>query len=79
MRTTSNWSGKPLKHPVTEIISTCKAYCTATFIKDGMCYRTPDIGKDDYPYTERGILDLVNSFSAEHYDTIEYTYDVNKK
>jgi hypothetical protein len=76
-RTTNKRNGKPLKHPVRELVAHGIAFCDACYEDaDGCCWRDNALWRAAYneprPYTEAGILDIVNSFAAEHYDRIEY-------
>ena len=76
-RTENKRTGKPLKHPVREVVASGVAFCDACYEDaEGYCWRDNALWKTAYneprPYTEAGILSIVNSFAAEHYDSIEY-------
>lgn len=76
-RYTNKRTGKPLAHPVRELVAPCVAHLTACFRdEDGCCWGDSSLWHlawdDPKPYTERGILDIVNAFAAVPYDRIEY-------
>lgn len=76
-RRTNKRTGKPLARPVRELVANNVAGVSAYYLDDdGVCWG--DVGvweaahDEPRPYTEAGILDIVNSFAAQHYDAIEY-------
>ena len=78
-RRTHKITGRTLKHTKRELVSTCAAGLTgACYIDetDGCCYGDLNLWRESdtntRPYTLAGILDLVNSFAAIHYDAIEF-------
>ena len=76
-RRTNKRTGKPLARPVRELVANNLACVSAYFQDDdGVCWGDVRVWEDAYnsehPYTEQGILDIVNSFAAQRYDKIEY-------
>lgn len=76
-RTTNKRTGKPLARPVRECVAQNIVCTNAYYIdKDGVCWGDTSVWKKSYdaprPYTMAGILDIVNSISAQHYDAIEF-------
>ena len=76
-RSTHKRTGKPLKHPVRELVAACVAHVDACYIaEDGFCYGDIAVWRDCFdtprPYTVAGILDIVNSIAAVPYDGIEF-------
>lgn len=80
-RTTAKKTGKKLKHPVRELTMTNAAridtqYTDYSETQYGLSYCNLDMERDFYAtprkYTEKNILDYVNSISSEHYDAIIY-------
>lgn len=70
-------TGKPLARPVRELVASSVAFVNACYKDaDGIWWGDPSVWESAYtdpkPYTERGILELVNSFAAVPYDRIEY-------
>ena len=78
-------TGKPLKHPKTETVMTCAMHLDTEFSKlektsGGFEFQSSwrnlemesDFYKTPRKYTEKNILDYVNSVSAIHYDAIRY-------
>lgn len=76
-RYTNKRTGKPLSRPVKELAALNVCAVNACFRdENGICYGDTSIWRENHetprPYTEQGILDIVNSFSVNHYDAIEY-------
>lgn len=76
-RKTHKRTGKPLKHAKHELVTENAAYLDACWKDaDGFCYKDlavwRGVSDGSHPYTERGILDMVNSFAAVPYDAVRY-------
>lgn len=76
-RKTHKVTGKPLKHAKRELVTSNAASLSAFYYdEDGLCCGDLAIWREanenTRPYTERGILDIVNSFAAQPYDAIRY-------
>lgn len=76
-RKTNKRTGKPLKCAVKELLTSNAAHLTAQFTdEDGNSWGDVALWREaweqGHPYTERGILDMVNAFAAQPYDAIEY-------
>lgn len=76
-RTENKRTGKPLKHPVRELVAEGIAFLNACYEDaDGWCLGDSSLYRAAYdeprPYTVAGILDIVNSFAAVPYDGIEF-------
>lgn len=74
-RRTHKVTGRPLKHTKKELVSNCAAVLTAACYQDSNgCWNDLEVWRETdkvtRPYTLQGILDLVNSFAAIHYDRI---------
>ena len=75
-RKTNKRTGKPLARPVRELVAP-NVVCTNAFYVDdkGVCWGDLNVWRKSYdaprPYTMDGILDIVNSFAAQHYDALE--------
>ena len=76
-RRTNKRTGKPLAHPVRELVAE-NIVCANAYFRDadGVCWGDPAVWRKSYdaprPFTMAGILDIVNSFAAQHYDAIEF-------
>lgn len=75
-RTENKRNGKPLKHPITEVINNCCLYINTQYDEGKLSYRNMqmeeivwDMGLD---YTMENILKVVNMFSADEYNKIEF-------
>lgn len=76
-RYTNKRTGKPLAKPVREMVASCVSFVNACYRDaDGCCWGDCSLWQDAFdkprPYTVAGILDLVNSFAAVHYDSVEF-------
>jgi hypothetical protein len=76
-RKTHKITGKPLKHAIRETVTENAAHLSASFTgEDGFTYGDLALWRDAWenarPYTEAGILELVNRFSALRYDAIAF-------
>ena len=70
-------TGKPLARPVRELVAPCVTSVSAYFEDDErVCWGDVSVWKIAYneprPFTKQGILDIVNSIAAQHYDAIEF-------
>lgn len=76
MRRTDKRNGRPLKNPVSEITMTCATRIDSQFSDDRGSWRNLEMETEFYKtprkYTEKNILDYVNSISTQKYDKIAY-------
>ena len=75
-RTENKRTGKLLKHPITEIVNDCCLNINTQYDEGKLSYRNTkmeqivwDMGLD---YTMENILKVVNMFSVDQYDKIEF-------
>lgn len=75
-RTTNKKNGKPLKHPILEIVKEYCLHLNATYEKDGMSWGNTimeiAVWEMNLDYTLENILKVVNMLSVEQYDKIEF-------
>lgn len=76
VRTTNKRNGTPLKHHIVEIVKEYCLHIDTTYEKDGMGLRNTTIETTvwamNLDYTLENILKVVNMFSVEQYDKIEF-------
>lgn len=76
VRTTHKKNGTPLKHHIVEIVKEYCLHIDTTYEKDGMGLRNTTIETAvwamNLDYTLENILKVVNMFSIEQYDKIEF-------
>ena len=75
-RRTNKRTGAKLKNPVRELVMTCAAAIGSEFADERGCWANLDLESEfratPRKYTEKNILDWVNSISAVQYGRIEY-------
>ena len=82
IRTENKRTGAKLKKPVRELVKADALHVSTQFTPSRLSYRDSNMEcsqwKEPTDYTERAILDFVNSVSTKHYSRIEYvfTFDI---
>ena len=78
IRTENKRTGAKLKKPVRELVKADALHVSTQFTPSHLSYRDSNMEcsqwKEPADYTERAILDFVNSVSTKHYSRIEYVY-----
>lgn len=76
IRRTNKRNGRPLLHPVSELVMTCATHIDSQFSDDRGSWCNLEMETEFYKtprkYTEKNILDYVNSISTQKYDKIAY-------
>ena len=75
-RTENKRTGAKLKKPVKELVLTCAAFINTSFENERGTWRDCNLERDfraqNVKYTEKAILEYINSISAIHYDGVRY-------